>query len=458
MAQAPSSTSARVQQRQPDPSAPADSNPEDENYSAKDVDEEEHAELTTFQCREAYVYRIPPASTIGHRAELWRVDNWDAEVRVTVVSCQEACWVRLLDKESGELFAECPIPKSQPLVTVVEPVVDSSRYYVIRIEDRSSRRHAFIGLGFRDRSDASDFNAALDDHLQHLRRKKAADAMRQQYYQARQARVERRSSGGGSCSDDGGGCGLGEVPYASDLALKPGETINVALPWATKGSSKTQPNQRMAAIAAQARAHFVPSSLPDAGNSRTTSGGAVSMAGLLLPPPAQRPTFSPCFSSAGSDSAVLGSSDQGREDVTCKPSFRPFEDSCSVAAEAPSPASNATTSSMRASFVLSQDRDESMSMAALSLKSVGSGGSSLVAPSSCCPSETGSDNGRTVSAPLPTAHTLASPVHAAECDAALTEELTSQSDCRRSDPPECVDADVENAAHEAGEWGDFVAS
>ena len=40
--------------------------------------EEEHAELTTFQCRDAYVYRIPPASTIGHRAELWRVDDWDA--------------------------------------------------------------------------------------------------------------------------------------------------------------------------------------------------------------------------------------------------------------------------------------------------------------------------------------------------------------------------------------------
>lgn len=41
-------------------------------------EEEEHAELTTFQCRDAYVYRIPPASTIGHRAELWRVDDWDA--------------------------------------------------------------------------------------------------------------------------------------------------------------------------------------------------------------------------------------------------------------------------------------------------------------------------------------------------------------------------------------------
>eukprot|EP00439_Symbiodinium_sp_Y106_P014224 s6031_g2.t1 len=43
----------------------------------------------------------------------------------------------------------------------VERVVDSSRYWVLKIVNGA--RHAFIGFGFSDRGDAFDFNACLAD-------------------------------------------------------------------------------------------------------------------------------------------------------------------------------------------------------------------------------------------------------------------------------------------------------
>jgi hypothetical protein len=38
-----------------------------------------------------------------------------------VVTCGDDCWVRLFEKASGELFAECPLPLDKPLISVRPP-------------------------------------------------------------------------------------------------------------------------------------------------------------------------------------------------------------------------------------------------------------------------------------------------------------------------------------------------
>lgn len=50
-----------------------------------------------------------------------------------LVSKGNECCIKLEDKVSGELFAKCPI-ETYPGVAV-ESVTDSSRYFVLRIQD-----------------------------------------------------------------------------------------------------------------------------------------------------------------------------------------------------------------------------------------------------------------------------------------------------------------------------------
>lgn len=48
-------------------------------------------------------------------------------------------------------------------------MLDSSRYFVLKIEDGTGK-HAFIGLGFSERNEAFDFNVALSDHEKYVKR------------------------------------------------------------------------------------------------------------------------------------------------------------------------------------------------------------------------------------------------------------------------------------------------
>lgn len=186
-----------------------------------DTFEENLPELTTFKCRECYVYApLPPSTAIGHRAEVWNVDKWLKEVKLRVVTVDESCALKLEDKDTNELFAECPLPADgTSLTTAVEPVTDSSRYFVLRVADKATGNHAFIGLGFRERSDASNFAAALDDYRQYLRRKKEAEHMKEEYNLKE--------------SED-------TVERTADFSLKPGQTIKLKLSNVSKTSSSQE--------------------------------------------------------------------------------------------------------------------------------------------------------------------------------------------------------------------------
>ncbi|XP_072280395.1 adaptin ear-binding coat-associated protein 1 isoform X1 [Pyxicephalus adspersus] len=112
---------------------------------------------------EISVYRIPPrASNRGYRASDWKLDQPDWTGRMRLTSKGKVAYIKLEDKVTGELFAQAPVDQFPGIA--VETVTDSSRYFVIRIQDGNGRS-AFIGIGFSDRGDAFDFNVSLQDHF-----------------------------------------------------------------------------------------------------------------------------------------------------------------------------------------------------------------------------------------------------------------------------------------------------
>ncbi|XP_076941314.1 uncharacterized protein At1g03900 [Bidens hawaiensis] len=160
----------------------SDSN--NKNHNPPVIEDIEPAELVLFQVSECYVYLIPPRKTAAsYRADEWDINKWAWEGTLKVVSKGEECVIKLEDKTTGELYARAFLRDGEP--HPVEPVIDSSRYFVLRVEENigGRLRHAFIGIGFRERPQAYDFQAALHDHMKYLNKKKTAEEMEQQFQQ-----------------------------------------------------------------------------------------------------------------------------------------------------------------------------------------------------------------------------------------------------------------------------------
>lgn len=55
-----------------------------------------------------------------------------------LVNRSDGCVIKLEDKVTGELFAKCPIDKYPGVA--LEAVTDSSRYFVLRIQDEGGEQ------------------------------------------------------------------------------------------------------------------------------------------------------------------------------------------------------------------------------------------------------------------------------------------------------------------------------
>jgi len=116
--------------------------------------------------KEVFLYNLPPRqSNRGYRASEWNLEtpSWTGRMRiVTRGSSGQTIYIRLEDHITGKLYAQAPVEEFPGIA--VEQVLDSSRYFAIRLVSDDART-IYVGIGFSERSDSFDFNVAIQDHF-----------------------------------------------------------------------------------------------------------------------------------------------------------------------------------------------------------------------------------------------------------------------------------------------------
>ncbi|CAG8622327.1 13381_t:CDS:2 [Acaulospora colombiana] len=84
----------------------------------------------------------------------WGLENplWKGRLRVLEKESTGVVIV-LEDGQTGAPFARAPYTDD----SAVQPVLDSSRYFVLRVQDPNTGNKAHIGIGFTDRAESFDF-------------------------------------------------------------------------------------------------------------------------------------------------------------------------------------------------------------------------------------------------------------------------------------------------------------
>lgn len=135
----------------------ADGLPSDAAIFLQSLHDSETIERVRATIHNAHVFKLPPkqSASVGWRGADWKEKVWQGTVKV--VERGDLTAVLLVDKSKGSIFAVCPVKEG-----AVDRCVDSSRYFVLRIENANGR-HMFIGVAFNERNDAFDFNTSLED-------------------------------------------------------------------------------------------------------------------------------------------------------------------------------------------------------------------------------------------------------------------------------------------------------
>ena len=236
-------------------------------------------ERRVLSVSECFVYKVPPLRTAsGHRAEEWgladplftghmRILQTNTMLRIILYAYRDEATLMSSD-ENLVMFGECPIEvkPGEDITTFFDAVIDSSRYFVLRLKDPKSARTTNIGIGFREREVAFDVKNALNEYVRFIDRMAKAEEMQDKAEESSDANDEHEHP-------------LGSL--LGDLTLKEGVKIHVGSKFKKEKSGKdhsSMGNNKMTGLAPPPEAGstiFVKLKPPRTTVDENASGGGV---------------------------------------------------------------------------------------------------------------------------------------------------------------------------------------
>ncbi|RLN73088.1 hypothetical protein BBJ28_00003794 [Nothophytophthora sp. Chile5] len=244
-------------------------------------------ERSLFQESGVWFYQVPPGqvTTMAPRADSWDPEHPFLTGSLRVLQRGDACWVQLFEpvpvpddsaaaggdaatQNPPTLFAQCPleITHEQPLDQYVHDCVDSSRYFMLRVEDEQTKRRAFVGIGFPDRTSAFNFKATLQDYAK---------------YAVRQIDVEHATAAESDAAEKSSDAS----PRKTDLSLPQGTTIRIKLKTSgVEDAEKASMRRRRSNSGGAASPAKVPLIPPPPGDSPSSSAASLRTPAIAPPP------------------------------------------------------------------------------------------------------------------------------------------------------------------------------
>jgi len=200
---------------------------------------QEHPSILLLSLPEVFVYKIPPLQgSRGHHAADWNLEKPALTGQLRIVSNFDKFFIQIWQvsedpTQPPPLFATAPVRldpnKNKPasrLDYFLQPVVDSSRYFVLRLEDEQTKRHAYIGIGFQERQSAFDMKATIDDEVKRIERGVVAQSAASEQAPAPKPVVDRSLKEGETIKIKIGGIGgkkkdSSDRPELASLKLNP---------------------------------------------------------------------------------------------------------------------------------------------------------------------------------------------------------------------------------------------